>query len=87
MSKIEELEEQKCLEGLYDLIVPPGLSSKIIYETVEKFELEALNRDIKVGIIENDSRDVMVLRGNLETVQAAEKFMYDKLQEWVNSDD
>ena len=79
-------EEASELEGLYDLIIPPGTPSYIVYDLVEEFELEPLQRKIKVNIVECDERELIVLRGTLEVVQAAEKFLHDELTAWVNSD-
>lgn len=80
----KETEEEQ-LEDLYDLIIPPGTPSYIIYDIVEEFELEPVERKISVNIIECDQRDLLALRGKLEVVQAAEKVLYDELHAWVNS--
>ncbi len=77
--------EGEALEDLYDLIMPPGTPSYIIYDLVEEFKLEPLERTIKVNIVECDEREVLVLRGELEAVQAAEKYLHKELGEYVNS--
>ncbi len=82
----KEIEEEQ-LEDLYDLIIPPGTPSYIIYDMVEEFDLEPVERKISVNIIECDQRELLVLRGKLEVVQAAEKFLYDELAAWVNDAD
>ncbi|MGP8321854.1 MAG: hypothetical protein ACT6FE_05980 [Methanosarcinaceae archaeon] len=79
----EELNRE--LEGMYDLIIPPGTPSSIIYDLVEEFDLEPLDRQMNVHIVDTDVREVLVLRGNLETVQEAEQFLYDELVAWVNA--
>ncbi|MDW7732821.1 MAG: hypothetical protein SCH66_10390 [Methanolobus sp.] len=92
--QIEDLEESKSLEkideeeleGLYDLIIPPGTPSYIIFDLVEEFDLEPLGRKINVNIVECDEREVIVLRGTLEVVQAAERFLKEELEAWVNSE-
>jgi hypothetical protein len=53
---------------------------------VEEFELEPVERKISVSIIECDERELLVLRGKLEVVQAAEQFLHDELAAWVNSE-
>ncbi len=85
-NEAEGNEEAVELEGLYDLIIPPGTPSYIIYDLVEEFELEPLQRKIKVSIVECDERELIVLRGTLEVVQAAEKFLHDELEAWVSDD-
>lgn len=73
-------------EDLYDLIIPPGTPSYIIYEMVEEFDLEPLDRNIAVNIVESDQREILVLRGKLDVVQTAEKFLCDELTAWVNEE-
>ncbi|MGP8319605.1 MAG: hypothetical protein ACT6FD_02270 [Methanosarcinaceae archaeon] len=82
-TKEEREELNKELEGMYDLIIPPGTPSSIIYDLVEEFDLEPLDRQMNVHIVDTDVRDVLVLRGKLETVQEAEQFLYDELVAWV----
>jgi len=86
MNKEEKAEEDKELEGMYDLIIPPGTPSGIIFDLVEEFDLDPLEREIMVNIVETDPRELLVLRGKLETVQEAEKFLHDELDAWVNGD-
>jgi hypothetical protein len=85
-NEAEGNEEATELEGLYDLIIPPGTPSYIVYDLVEEFELEPFQRKIKVNIVECDERELIVLRGTLEVVQAAERFLHEELTAWVNSD-
>ncbi|MBP2031012.1 hypothetical protein J2755_001960 [Methanohalophilus levihalophilus] len=84
--KQQATEEGDSLEGLYDLIIPPGTPSYIIYDIVEEFDLEPLERTINVNIVECDEREVLVLRGELEAVQEAEKYLHQELGAYVNSD-
>ncbi|MCS3924774.1 hypothetical protein [Methanosalsum natronophilum] len=72
------------IEDLYDLIIPPGTPSYIIYDIVEEFELEPVDRSITVNIIESNERDVIALRGPLDRVQEAEKYLFEELRAWVN---
>ncbi|MDG6243587.1 MAG: hypothetical protein QCH31_04230 [Methanolobus sp.] len=85
-NKKEERPEIQDLEDLYDLIIPPGTPSYIIYDLVEEFDLQPVGRKLSVHIVETDEREVIVLRGALEEVQAAEKYLRDELQAWVDSD-
>jgi len=85
-SKKEAGPAEQDLENLYDLIIPPGTPSYIIYDLVEEFDLEAFGRKMGVHIVETDEREVIVLRGALEEVQAAERYLYEELQAWIESD-
>lgn len=84
----EDREELKVeLEGMYDLIIPPGTPSAIIYDLVEEYDLEPVDRKMNVDVVECDVREVLCLRGKLEQVQAAEQFLHDELSAWVDGDD
>lgn len=80
-------EEVVELEDLYDLIIPPGTPSYIVYDLVEEFDLEPITRTIRVSIVECDERELIVLRGKLEVVQEAERYLHSELDAWVNSED
>ena len=82
----ERDEEKKELEGLYDLIIPPGTPSTIIYDLVEEFDLEPVGREVNVNIVDSDKRELLALRGKLDIIREAEKFLYEELDAWVNSD-
>lgn len=74
------------LEGLYDLVIPPGTIMSIIYDLVEEFDLEPVIRKMPVKIANSEEREVLVLRGSLEQVQAAEKFLYDEMKVWLEQE-
>ncbi|MCD4843908.1 MAG: hypothetical protein K8R25_05415 [Methanosarcinales archaeon] len=92
----EELtEDENELEGLYDLVIPPGVPESIIVELVEEFDLEPVNRLSNVDIVEIDQRELLALRGELDIVNDAHDYMMKRLHElqeefkspWVNVDD
>lgn len=70
-------------EELYDLIIPPGTVVSIIYDLVEEFSLEPITRKMPVSIVNSEEREILVLRGPLEKVQAAEEFLYKEMKAWV----
>ncbi|AKB24068.1 hypothetical protein MSMTP_0599 [Methanosarcina sp. MTP4] len=74
------------LEGFYDLVIPPGTLLSIIYDLVEEFDLEPIIRKMQVKIANSEEREVLVLRGSLEQVQAAEKFLYEEMNSWLAGD-
>ncbi|HIH92911.1 TPA: hypothetical protein HA338_02345 [Methanosarcina acetivorans] len=72
-------------EELYDLIIPPGTVVSIIYDIVEEFELEPITRKMPVSIANSEEREILVLRGPLEKVQAAEEFLYKEMKAWIEN--
>jgi hypothetical protein len=77
----DDLESQE----LYDLIIPPGTVVSIIYDIVEEFGLEPVTRKVFVGVANSEERELLVLRGPLEKVQAAEKFLFEEMKAWIES--
>lgn len=80
-----EIENKEELAGLYDLAIPIGMPLSVIQDLVDNFELEPVRRNAKVGLIDGDTeeREILVLRGDLETVKAAEKYMFEALDSRV----
>lgn len=89
VAKQLEKEKKECgdleIEELYDLIIPPGAVVSIIYDIVEEFGLEPVTRKMFVGVANSEEREILVLRGPLEKVQAAEKFLYDEMKAWIEN--
>lgn len=84
-------EGAEDLKGLYDMAIPLSMPVSVIRELVENFELELLRKPGKMDMTgEVMDREILVLRGDLETVKAAEKYMFEaldrKLSEWSSRD-
>lgn len=80
-----EIENKEELSGLYDLAIPIGMPLSVIQDLVDNFELEPVRRNAKIGLLdgETEEREILVLRGDLETVKAAEKYMFEALDRRV----
>jgi len=84
-------ENKEDLKGLYDLAIPLGMPVSVIRELVEKFELDLVRRKAKMDMTgEIMDREILVLRGDLETIKAAEKYMFEaldrKTEDWQKKD-
>jgi hypothetical protein len=86
-----EQESKEDLKGLYDLAIPLGMPVTVIGELVEKFDLDVVRRKGKMDMTgEVMDREILVLRGDLETVMAAKNYMFEaldrKIEEWDKKD-
>ncbi len=86
-----ENEKKEDLKGLYDLAIPLGMPVSVIRELIEKFELDLVRRKAKMDMTgEEMDREILVLRGDLETVMAAKKYMFEaldrKTDEWKKNE-
>ena len=79
-----ESEKDKSLEGLFDLVMPPGVPLKIITEVQEKFHLELVTRQCTIKTIDVESDNLLVLRGELDSVNNAHDYIYEKLSAKYN---
>ena len=77
-------EKEKALEGVYDLVLPPGVPYKVIMEAVEKYNLEVTTRKCALKTIDVEQENLLVLRGELESVNNAHDYIYNKLSERYN---
>jgi hypothetical protein len=83
--------EAEDLTGLYDLAIPLSMPVSVIRELVENFDLDLIRRPAKMDMTgEVMDREILVLRGDLETVKAAEKYMFEaldrKVAQWDSKD-
>lgn len=85
MADAEIVKDKEDLTGLYDLAIPIGMPMSIIQDLVDSFDLEPVRRNAKVGLLdgETEEREILVLRGELDTVKAAEKYMFEALDRRV----
>ena len=77
-------EEQKELEGLYDLVLPPGVPHKLIVDAMEMFNLEVSTRKCAVKTIDVDTDNLLILRGELDSVNEAHDYIFQKMSEKYN---
>jgi hypothetical protein len=80
-------------EGLYDMVIPLGTPVTVIRELVDSFEVDLVRRKMDMdmtGEVMHD-REVLVIRGDLETIMAAKEHMLKalekKVDEWNNPTD
>ena len=79
----EEFAEET--EGLYDLVIPPGVPVTLIHELISEFDLEPHTKKSSGSVEEGELFDMamIVLRGDLETVRRAEKYLLDEFDERI----
>ncbi len=77
-------EKGNDFEGLYDLVLPPGVPHKVIHEAVEKFNLEVTTRRCALKTTDVEPENLLVLRGELDAVNSAHDYIYKKMSEKYN---
>jgi len=77
-------ENEQALAGMYDLVLPPGVPHKLIMEAMEKFDLELSSRKCAIKTIDVESDNLLILRGELDSVNKAHDYIFQKMSEKYN---
>jgi hypothetical protein len=78
-------EEEKQPEPLFDVLIPPGVPMSIIVEIVQKYDVEVVDRKqrLKFANMDGDERELLAFRGKQDVAVEVEKFMYQRLKEFI----
>jgi hypothetical protein len=73
-------------EELFDMIVPPGVPKSILYDVVEKYDVEVVRRSrkLKYANLDGDNRELLAFRGKKEVVEEVQEYLLKRLNEFVN---
>jgi hypothetical protein len=74
-------------EELFDVLIPPGVPRSIIREVVQKFDVKLVERRerIRFANMEGDERELLAFRGKREIVEQVEKYMLQRLDDFIKS--
>ncbi|KAF5056513.1 hypothetical protein DSECCO2_366560 [anaerobic digester metagenome] len=72
-------------EELYDLLVPPGVPRKMLYDVAEKYDVEVVRRQQRMAFanMEGDARELIAFRGRREVVEEVQKYLFVRLKEFI----
>lgn len=72
-------------EELFDLLVPPGVPRKMIYDVAEKYDVEVVRRQQKMSFanMDGDMRELIAFRGKREIVEEVQEYLFARLNEFV----
>jgi hypothetical protein len=78
LSEDEEVIEEPE-EGLYDLVIPPGVPMTLVMELASEFDLEPHSKTIDSSVEDGAlfGMKLVVLRGDRETVERANKYLFE----------
>lgn len=81
----EQGADQPAGEELFDLLIPPGVPSKLIIEITQKFNLEVVERKERMYFanMEGDERELLAFRGRREDLEKAHAHLMDELMKFI----
>jgi len=81
------VNKENCMadEELFDVLIPPGVPRSIIREVVQKFDVTLVERRerIRFANMEGDERELLAFRGKREIVEQVEKYMLQRLDDFI----
>jgi hypothetical protein len=77
--------EETDSEELFDLLIPPGVPSKLIIEITQKFNLEVVERKERMYFanMQGDERELLAFRGRREDLEKAQAYLMDELMKFI----
>lgn len=77
--------EETDTEELFDLLIPPGVPSKLIIEIAQKFDLEVVERKERMYFanMQGDERELLAFRGRREDLEKAQAYLMDELMKFI----
>jgi hypothetical protein len=81
----EQGADQPAGEELFDLLIPPGVPSKLIIEITQKFNLEVVERKERMYFanMQGDERELLAFRGRREDLERAHAYLMDELMKFI----
>jgi hypothetical protein len=72
---------------LFDLLIPPGVPSKLIIEIAQKFDLEVVERKERMYFanMEGDERELLAFRGSRENIEEAHTCLMEGLEKFIGN--
>lgn len=79
----EEMEEQ-----LYDLMIPPGVPRKLIFDIIQKYDVDLVSRKERLYFanMDGDERELLAFRGKKEVMEEVQTYLYDELKKFIGED-
>ncbi|HII75795.1 MAG TPA: hypothetical protein HA264_01825 [Methanolinea sp.] len=72
-------------EPLFDVLVPPGVPRKILYDIEKKFKVRVVERStpMRFANMEGEERNLLAFRGTMDEVKRVEQYMLEQLRAFV----
>ncbi len=73
-------------EDVYELVLPPGIPSKVIIAACKEFNTDVVSAyaDVETGLADVTSRDLLAFRADKETIEKIRKFVEEETRKFIN---
>ncbi len=85
MSEEKEPIGSENQEHLYEVIIPPGIPSKVIIAASKKFNLDVvkISANIETAFDETVTREVLGFRADKETIEKIREFLIEETRKFI----
>jgi len=83
-----EGEKTGADEGLFDLLIPPGVPRSIIRDIINKFDVQLIERKQRLHFanMDGDEREILAFRGTRGVVEKVQDHMFKELQKFLEEE-
>ncbi|MGZ4910495.1 MAG: hypothetical protein ACXVI1_07115, partial [Halobacteriota archaeon] len=71
---------------VYELVLPPGIPSKIIVAVCKEFNTDVVSAyaDVETGLADVTSRDLLAFRADKETIEKIREFVIEETRKFID---
>jgi len=72
-------------EEIYELVLPPGIPSKVIIAACREFNTDVVSAyvDVETGLADVTGRDLLAFRADKETIEKIRKFVIEETRKFI----
>jgi hypothetical protein len=73
-------------DDVYELVLPPGIPSKVIIAACKEFNTDVVSAyvDVETGLADVTGRDLLAFRADKETIEKIRKFVIEETRKFIN---
>jgi hypothetical protein len=86
MAQDAEKDTEGQNEDVYELVLPPGIPSKIIIAVCKEFNTDVVSAyaDVETGLADVTSRDLLAFRADKETIEKIREFVIEETRKFID---
>jgi hypothetical protein len=86
MAQDAEKDTEEQNEDVYELVLPPGIPSKVIIAACKEFNTDVVKAyaDVETGLADVTSRDLLAFRADKETIEKIREFVEEETRKFIN---
>jgi len=80
----QDTKEQN--EDIFELVLPPGIPSKVIVEACKKFDTDVVPAyaDVETGLADVTARDLLAFRADKDTIERIRAFIIEETEKFIS---